>query len=90
MFCRLPPPKKGAPQPQPKQYAHPAKNDEFMERASIPQSDPDRTPVLAKRLSYNDDLRLGRFTQSKLVWPMFKRRDRHRRLPTLLATQITL
>ena len=39
-----------------------------MERASVPQFDPDRVPGLAKHPSYNDDLRLGSFTQSKLVW----------------------
>ena len=55
-------------QPQPKQYTRSGKNGEFTERASAPQFVPGRVPVLAKRPSYNDDLRLGSFTQRKLVW----------------------
>ena len=38
-----------------------------MERASAPQFDQTKIPVLANRPSYNDDLRLGSFTQSELV-----------------------
>ena len=38
-----------------------------MTLASIPKFDHDKVPILAKHLSYNDDIRLGCFAPSKLV-----------------------
>ena len=61
-------PMKGVSHPQPIHPPQNGKNGEFAKLASVPQFGNEKVTVLTKHLSYNGDLNLWCFTQSKLFW----------------------
>ena len=63
---QIPHPKKAVSQSHPKQF-HGGKNGEFVKLAPIAKFGHGKVAILTKHVSYNDDLSLGCFTQSKLV-----------------------